>query len=426
MLQTMEMIRNPTTIQEITRNHDRALINLESLPSGYNVRQRIYRDFQELMLNVAHEQFGNNPLNTNFSSYSTANTSQVGTENTNLLPNPGASQNTTFQTDMNLRIYFGNYIILLCTVGITRSLILLSTTEAATVERTQKRHVAREVDDEYYYDEDVFDTEVSTDNTVLEGEYTDEMVGELTYNNDYHFETTSPVVDDESDRDTEHDNDVHENSAIKITTSNNEVDRSCKYEGQLLPVFSTEGNSPVCYKFKVCHKVNDTIEEQSVVCPFGLEWKHDTYECQPERESCRVERLKERSSTWLNYLLTCPSTSSLSSAEQSEIHKLSYYLAMNKSQAKQNNRHEDFLTPIIMELGIFRHVAGTCNAYFRCNYKEKSPFVHVLSSAIYQHCDDNKIFNQDWNRCMNIQDFEPYGRFKHTHPDPDQQCDIFA
>ncbi|KAI0984444.1 hypothetical protein GJ496_011504 [Pomphorhynchus laevis] len=80
MRQTMEMIRNPTTIQEITRNHDRALINLESLPSGYYVRQRIYRDFQEPMLNVAHEQFDDNPLNINSSSYSTANTSQVGTK----------------------------------------------------------------------------------------------------------------------------------------------------------------------------------------------------------------------------------------------------------------------------------------------------------------------------------------------------------
>ncbi|KAI0986494.1 hypothetical protein GJ496_008104 [Pomphorhynchus laevis] len=88
MCQTMEMIRIPTTIQEITRNHDRALINLERLPSGYKVRQRIYRDFQEPMLNVAHEQFGDNPLNTYSSSSGTANTSQVGSENTNLLPNP--------------------------------------------------------------------------------------------------------------------------------------------------------------------------------------------------------------------------------------------------------------------------------------------------------------------------------------------------
>ncbi|KAI0984923.1 hypothetical protein GJ496_011626 [Pomphorhynchus laevis] len=107
MRRTMEMIRYHTTIQEITRNHDRALINLESLRSGYNVRQRIYRDFQEPMLNVAHEQFGDNPLNTNSRSSSTANTSQVGTENTNLLPNPGASQNTTFQIDSS-RSYVSN------------------------------------------------------------------------------------------------------------------------------------------------------------------------------------------------------------------------------------------------------------------------------------------------------------------------------
>ncbi|KAI0982326.1 hypothetical protein GJ496_007084 [Pomphorhynchus laevis] len=92
MCQTMEMIRIPTTIQEITRNHDRALINLERLPSGYKVRQRIYRDFQEPMLNVAHEQFGDNPMNTYSSSSGTANTSQVGTENTNLLPNPISSK----------------------------------------------------------------------------------------------------------------------------------------------------------------------------------------------------------------------------------------------------------------------------------------------------------------------------------------------
>ncbi|KAI0982386.1 hypothetical protein GJ496_006672 [Pomphorhynchus laevis] len=99
MRQTMEMIRNPTTLQEIMRNHDRALINLESLPGGYNALQRIYRDFQEPMLNATQEQFGYNPLNTNSSSSTTANTSQVGTENTDPLPNPWASQNTVFQNN---------------------------------------------------------------------------------------------------------------------------------------------------------------------------------------------------------------------------------------------------------------------------------------------------------------------------------------
>ncbi|KAI0985000.1 hypothetical protein GJ496_008044 [Pomphorhynchus laevis] len=75
------MIRNPVTLQEITRNHDMALINLESLPSGYNALQRIYSDFREPMLNAAHD---------------TATTNQVGTENTDPLPNTGASQNTAF------------------------------------------------------------------------------------------------------------------------------------------------------------------------------------------------------------------------------------------------------------------------------------------------------------------------------------------
>ncbi|KAI0983056.1 hypothetical protein GJ496_011146 [Pomphorhynchus laevis] len=105
MCQTMEMIRIPTTIQEITRNHDRALINLERLPSGYKVRQRIYRDFQEPMLNVAHEQFGDNPPNTYSSSSGTANTSQVGTENTNLLPNPSQMCLNGFENVNKSRTY---------------------------------------------------------------------------------------------------------------------------------------------------------------------------------------------------------------------------------------------------------------------------------------------------------------------------------
>ncbi|KAI0982389.1 hypothetical protein GJ496_006354 [Pomphorhynchus laevis] len=61
MRQTMKMIRNLTTQKEIMGNHDKALISLESIPSGYNVQQRIYRDFQEPMLNAAHEKFGDNP-----------------------------------------------------------------------------------------------------------------------------------------------------------------------------------------------------------------------------------------------------------------------------------------------------------------------------------------------------------------------------
>lgn len=89
--QTMEMIRNPTTLQEMMRNHDRALINLESLPGGYNALQRLYRDFQEPMMNATQEQFGYNPLNQDSSSPSRPGTSQHGTENTTPMPNPWTS-----------------------------------------------------------------------------------------------------------------------------------------------------------------------------------------------------------------------------------------------------------------------------------------------------------------------------------------------
>lgn len=44
--QTMELARNPSMLQELMRNHDRAISNLESIPGGYNALQRMYRDIQ--------------------------------------------------------------------------------------------------------------------------------------------------------------------------------------------------------------------------------------------------------------------------------------------------------------------------------------------------------------------------------------------
>nr|CAD7200110.1 unnamed protein product [Timema douglasi] len=60
--QTMELARNPSMMQELMRNHDRAISNLESIPGGYNALQRMYRDIQEPMLSAASEQFGRNPF----------------------------------------------------------------------------------------------------------------------------------------------------------------------------------------------------------------------------------------------------------------------------------------------------------------------------------------------------------------------------
>lgn len=62
MRQTMELARNPAMMQEMMRNQDRALSNLESVPGGYNALRRMYTDIQEPMFTAAREQFGNNPF----------------------------------------------------------------------------------------------------------------------------------------------------------------------------------------------------------------------------------------------------------------------------------------------------------------------------------------------------------------------------
>ncbi|CAH3169258.1 unnamed protein product [Porites lobata] len=98
MRQTMEMVRNPSLMQEMMRTHDRALSNLESLPGGFNALQRMYTDIQEPMLNATQEQMRqaqNNPFSALFGGSSGTGTGsdpntnpQQGTENTSPLPNP--------------------------------------------------------------------------------------------------------------------------------------------------------------------------------------------------------------------------------------------------------------------------------------------------------------------------------------------------
>ncbi|PNF28124.1 Ubiquilin-1 [Cryptotermes secundus] len=88
--QTMELARNPSMLQELMRNHDRAISNLESIPGGYNALQRMYRDIQEPMLSAASEQFGRNPFAGLVESGSNADGTnpQQGQENRDPLPNP--------------------------------------------------------------------------------------------------------------------------------------------------------------------------------------------------------------------------------------------------------------------------------------------------------------------------------------------------
>ncbi|XP_010212670.1 PREDICTED: ubiquilin-1-like, partial [Tinamus guttatus] len=96
MRQTLELARNPAMMQEMMRNQDRALSNLESIPGGYNALQRMYTDIQEPMLNAAQEQFGGNPFASLVSNASSGGDSQPSrTENRDPLPNPWAPQSSS-------------------------------------------------------------------------------------------------------------------------------------------------------------------------------------------------------------------------------------------------------------------------------------------------------------------------------------------
>ncbi|XP_066466305.1 ubiquilin-4 [Tiliqua scincoides] len=88
MRQTMELARNPAMMQEMMRNQDRALSNLESIPGGYNALRRMYTDIQEPMFSAAREQFGSNPFSALAGSSDTSNSQPLRTENREPLPNP--------------------------------------------------------------------------------------------------------------------------------------------------------------------------------------------------------------------------------------------------------------------------------------------------------------------------------------------------
>ncbi|XP_066921093.1 ubiquilin-1-like isoform X1 [Clytia hemisphaerica] len=102
MRQTMQMMRNPAMMQEMMRNQDRAMSNLESIPGGFNALRRLYTDVQEPMMNAAEEQmrsqFGQNRT---ADSTPTPENPQRGTENLDPLPNPwgGSAARTSATTN---------------------------------------------------------------------------------------------------------------------------------------------------------------------------------------------------------------------------------------------------------------------------------------------------------------------------------------
>ncbi|XP_041868108.1 ubiquilin-4 isoform X1 [Melanotaenia boesemani] len=94
MRQTMELARNPAMMQEMMRNQDRALSNLESIPGGYNALRRMYTDIQEPMFSAAREQFGSNPFSA-LGGNSESGAQPSRTENREPLPNPWGTPNSS-------------------------------------------------------------------------------------------------------------------------------------------------------------------------------------------------------------------------------------------------------------------------------------------------------------------------------------------
>ncbi|MBN3295002.1 UBQL1 protein, partial [Amia calva] len=95
---TMELARNPAMMQEMMRNQDRALSNLESIPGGYNALRRMYTDIQEPMFSAAREQFGNNPFSALSGNTDSSGVQPSRMENREPLPNPWGPPNTAAPT----------------------------------------------------------------------------------------------------------------------------------------------------------------------------------------------------------------------------------------------------------------------------------------------------------------------------------------
>jgi len=85
--QMMEIARNPSRLQEMTRTMDRQMQNLEAMPGGMNILQRMYRDVQEPVLNAMG---GPNPFQ-DLRSGSSEPAAVPSTETNAPAPNPWAA-----------------------------------------------------------------------------------------------------------------------------------------------------------------------------------------------------------------------------------------------------------------------------------------------------------------------------------------------
>ena len=97
--QTMEMMANPNMFQELMRNHDRAVQNLEGIPGGMAALQRLYQDVADPMMDAAASSTPN-PFAALADPASTPRSTSAnqGSLNSQALPNPWAPQPSSAPT----------------------------------------------------------------------------------------------------------------------------------------------------------------------------------------------------------------------------------------------------------------------------------------------------------------------------------------
>jgi len=93
--QAMEMASNPAAMQEMMRQQDLAISQIENHPEGFNALRRMYEDIQEPMLEAqtnAAQSFTRNPWGTlnQTAQHDSSQNSQTSEPNTSALPNPWA------------------------------------------------------------------------------------------------------------------------------------------------------------------------------------------------------------------------------------------------------------------------------------------------------------------------------------------------
>jgi len=90
MSRSMEMMRDPNAMQNMMRNQDLAMSQIENIPGGFSALRRMYEDVQEPMINALSNS--NNTGNGGTSATNSSNTSSSGSGAAGMaMPNPWAN-----------------------------------------------------------------------------------------------------------------------------------------------------------------------------------------------------------------------------------------------------------------------------------------------------------------------------------------------